>query len=127
MQNFPSVLDERGVTRLVLHTAVRSVAASTKTHLLADGERWTWQQLRDYTVAEIESRQGVQAYESPKLIGIFKGFSGRWGDQASAITRYAFEVCDGIWVGRPVTVTNWCKGADPFFATPIAERLAALA
>lgn len=126
MQNFPSVLDEQGVSRLVLRTAVRPVSSSTKTHLLADGTAWSWQQIRDYVISEIEMRQGAQAYESQKLIGIFKGFVSRWGDQASTITRYAFEVCDGVWVGRPVTVTSWCKKADPFFAEPIAERLSLL-
>lgn len=122
MRNFPSVLDEAGVPRLVVTTAVRTGAGS-KQHLLRGDEQWGWQETRDYVMEQIQLRQGPQAWEGHKLIGIFKGFASRWGAETPAICRYVFEVCDGIWMGRPVTVTSWCKGADHFFAEAITERI----
>jgi len=96
--------------------------SSSRTHLL-DGA-WDWRRVRDYVVSEIESRQGPQRFDHNKLIGIFKGFVGRWGaERAEAICRYAFESADGLWQGKPVSVTSWCANADPYFATPIAQRL----
>lgn len=126
MRNFPSMLDAEQGQRLVLTTSVRSESAS-KQHLLRRDEQWSWQEVRDYVLEQIQLRQGAQPLDGHKLIGIFKGFVGRWGDQAAPICRYVFETCDGIWMGRPVTVTSWCRNADPYFAQAISERLAACA
>jgi hypothetical protein len=124
MQNFMTELDLMGVSTLRVTSTVRP-SATSRTHLIS-GE-WDWRQVRDYVLTEMEERFGPQTTDSHKLIGIFKGFSARWGEQAGPISRYVFESCGGMWQGKRVTVTSWCKGADPYFATPIAERLARMA
>mgnify|MGYP000933641983 CR=1 FL=1 len=124
MRNFPSVLDQAGVPRMVVTASVRG--SVSKEHLLRSEEHWGWREVRDYVMDQIQTRQGAQTTDPNKLIGIFKGFVSRWGDQAPAICRYVFETCDGIWMGRPVTVTSWCKKADPFFSEAITDRLARL-
>lgn len=123
MQNFLTELDELGVARLTVHQSVRP--SQSRTHLV--GGSWDWRKVRDYVVCEIERRQGPQSYDHNKLIGIFKGFVARWGEEdAKSISEYVFEMADGVWQGRPVAVTSWCSGADPYFATPIAQRLVLL-
>ena len=89
-----------------------------------DGE-WGWEEVRDYVVTEIEKRFGTFPRHSNKEYGIFSGFVSRWGDQAAAIARHAFEVQDGRWKGSPISVTRFCRNSDPYFASVIAERLVA--
>jgi hypothetical protein len=93
------------------------------THLIASAESWGWEQLRDYVVSKIEDRFGSFPRETQKEYGIFTAFVARWGAQASAIARYAFETCDGVWRGAPISVNRFCKRSDPYFAIPIAEMM----
>lgn len=100
----------------------RVVASASRTHLTATGE-WTWEQLRDYTVSQIEQKWGARPRDPMKEAGIFKGFISRWGSQAETIARIAFEVHGGIWNGAPVSVQRFCKGSDPYFAAVIAKNI----
>jgi hypothetical protein len=131
MQNFDTELDTLGVTRVVkvseVSETVRQMRPNdSRTHLLTKAECWTWMELRDYVTTEIEARFGTQTQMGfYQAMGAFKGFIERWGgEQSAAISRYVFEVCDGMWLGKPVAPSRWCKNNDPFFAIPIAERLA---
>lgn len=129
MLNFDTDLDLAGVTRMVVvrdHVAVRS--APTKGHLAVSDESWTWRELRDYVVSGLTQRFGPPEHTDPhwavKEAGTFKGFIRRWGpERAASIARYAIEVCDARWQGRPITTKSFCQGSDPYFAIPIAERI----
>lgn len=128
MLNFETELDREGVTRMVVvkdHVAVRPEG---RTHLASDIDSWTWRELRDYVNEALVERFGLIEHTDPqwsvKEMGIFKGFIRRWGpERAARIAHYAIEVCDARWQGRPIKALSFCKGSDPFFATPIAERL----
>lgn len=129
LRNFDTELDVRGVTRMTVvkdHVAVRP--APSQTHLAADASDWTWRELRDFVVTGLAARFGAVEVTDPnwavKEVGTFKGFIKRWGpQQAASIAHYAIEVCDARWQGRPITVNSFCKGSDPYFAQPIADRL----
>jgi hypothetical protein len=133
LKNFPTELDRRGVSRIVTTTiretvALRPRAVVTRTHLAVDTSQWTWREFRDYVMGEIEARFGPSTPADPlwprKEVGIYKSFLDRWGaERAVAICRYAFDACDGRWQGQPITPYQFCKGSDPHFASPIAERL----
>lgn len=129
-------LDVQGVTRVV-HTitvAAPSVEATVEadagrsieqrtTHVgKADG--WTWQDLQAYVVQEIEARFGLFPRNACKESGIFKSFLARWGEQAPAIARFAFDSCDGYWRGAPISVNRFCKASDDYFASVIVASLA---
>jgi hypothetical protein len=86
-------------------------------------DQWDWRGLRDYVMARIEDRHGRVERDSLKEASVFKSFLKRWGDVAPDIARYALEDCGGQWNGRPVTMTSFCKGSDPYFGALIAERL----
>lgn len=88
-------------------------------------EQWTWGDLRDYVVTQIERYHGPQPRDHYKEMGIFKGFLGRWQEAAPAIARHAFEVERGMWRSAPISVSRFAKGSDPYFSIVIAERLAA--
>ena len=130
MQNFDTVLDVQGVSRMVIQESVvvkpRAAGPSSpsRTHLLT--EDWSWRELRDYVVAEVEKRQGSVDIDPVKLAAIFKGFVHRQPN-AQAIARYAFETLDGYWQNRPVDVYRFCKANDPFFARPISEQIGSAA
>lgn len=142
--DFPSELDLAGTTRLVVETAAPRVTetvtitpkaspkgtaeaaaypAQSMTHLAVAEEDWTWQQLRDYVMAQVEERHGEQLRDPRKESGIFKSFLDRWGKLAPAIAKLAFEFYDGWWRNAPITATRFCKGSDPYFAQVIADRL----
>lgn len=134
MRNFDTPLDEAGTTRLAVQSqqtvtqVVEQVEvvpkpATSRTDLLVMGEDWSWEQMRDYVVHEIEARFGAFPHDSIKEASIFKSFIGRHGKKAAAIAKHAFEVCDGRWAGAPISVTRFCKNSDPFFAEVIVERL----
>src|SRR5690606_17511487 len=88
---------------------------------------WEWSDLRDYVVYEIEERFGPFPRESAKEVGIFKAFMKRWGADAQAIAKYAFEVENGRWRGAPISIYRFCQNSDPYFAVPIMERIQAKA
>lgn len=88
----------------------------------AEGE-WTWSDLRDYVVTQIEQRFGTFPRDFKKEAGIFKSFLTRHGAAAGPIARLAFEIEDGYWAGAPISINRWCKNSDPFFADVLSARL----
>lgn len=95
----------------------------SKRWLMNPLSEWGWEELRDYVMGEIQSRQGAIPRNPLKEASIFKRFVKQWGDKAKPIAQYAFEVLDGMWAGAPVSVNRFCKGSDEFFAQEIARRL----
>jgi hypothetical protein len=89
-------------------------------------DQWTWSDLRDYVVIQIEKRYGQFPRRSEQEYGIFRAFLARWGEMAPAIARYSFEVCEGRWHSAPISLGRFAKGSDPYFAAVIAERLKSL-
>lgn len=92
-------------------------------HLARTDEDWTWRDLRDYVIDHLGKLHGDLHRDPLKESGIFKSFLKRWGDQAPAIARYAFEECGGKVDGDWVKLTSFCRNSDPFFAEPISQRL----
>lgn len=86
-------------------------------------EDWTWEDLRNYVVRRIEAVHGAFPRDPRKEKGIFSSFVSRHGQLAGAIAQFAFDVCDGIWKGSPISVTRFCKASDPYFADEIKARL----
>jgi hypothetical protein len=133
LRNFDDAIDNQGsITRLPVRTEVPEVTQEVIVRLQPsqargfagkDSAEWSWSDLRDYVVHHIEQRSGTFARDAKKEYGIFRGFLSRWGSHSGVISEAAFEVFDGRWGNEPVTITRWCKGSDPFFATPIAKRL----
>ncbi len=126
LMNFDTDLDAKGVVSAV--TVVETVAV---THRPSEGrswltkpvEQWDWRDLQDYVVHEIETRHGVFPRNSKKEYGIFSSFVSRWGAKAGRIAQYAFDVCEGRWIGAPISVFRFCKNSDPVFAQVIADKL----
>lgn len=130
MMNFDTELDVQGVTQLVaIRETVHVRRSPDRSHLLVAPERWSWRELRSYVLVEMERRFGPQdKLPRTRESSVFKSFIDRWGPEMSAaMARYIFEVCDGMWLGQPVTIYRWCKNSDPYFAVPLAERLAQIA
>lgn len=121
MRNFPTDLDEMGVSSRVVSgvSITERRRPAPKSHLASSHEDWTWEQLRDYLKANIS----VEGYEPFKVASIVKGFMARWGGQAVAIAKYLIEDEEGVWAGHPVTITSFCKGSDLYVASPVSERL----
>lgn len=114
----------------VAPTVVQTVAITptpSRSDLLVSEAEWTWSELRDYVVSQIEQRFGAFPRDSRKEYGIFTRFAKEYGAEAVAIAKYAFEVTEGWWQGAPISVNRFCKGSDPFFAEPIRARLADIA
>lgn len=128
MRNIDDELDLAGVSRLVITQTVTVTPHPTPrsqrmSYVGKSDEEWSWNDLQDYVVHQIESKRGSFARTVTKEYGIFKSFMSRWGSRGPAIARHAFEVCGGEWHGRPVTVESFCRGCDSWFAQPIADRL----
>ncbi len=88
-----------------------------------DGE-WDHLALRDWVIDQIESVRGVQPrLPAPHEAQLMLGFMGRWGDLAIPIARYAFDVCGGVWMGKPIAIERFAQGSDPYFAKEISRRL----
>jgi hypothetical protein len=88
-----------------------------------DPAAWTWEDLRNYVVRQIEAIHGPFPRDPVKEASIFRSFASRWGAQAGSIAQFALEDCEGRWAGAPISVTRFCKASDQYFAAPIAERL----
>lgn len=129
--------DAGGVVRLVITTEVvpqvvqrvtvtprRAPMSTAASYLARSHGQWTWSDLRDYVVAEVEARHGpIQGRAPAREAAIFKRFMREWGELAVPIARFAFAPPqDGNWAGV-VGITRFCKAADVDFAGPIAERL----
>lgn len=118
-ESAPTVLE----TVPVITERVITTPTASATHVMAPMDEWGWEELRDYVVGSIETRHGAFPRNMKTEHQIFKSFAKRWGNQAGAIARYAFEVSDGIWRGAPISVNRFCLNSDEFFASIIAERL----
>lgn len=102
---------------------VRVSPVAGASYLLKDDSQWTWEDLRDYVMGQIERYHGPQLRNPVKEAAIFKGFLTRHGDKAVAIARFAFEVQRGMWQRAPISANRFCKGSDPYFADVIKGRL----
>lgn len=130
LRNFDTELDVLGVSRLTKTVEVTEQVVVTphgpseaRTYVGVDPRSWTWSQLRDYVVAQIEERFGVFPRDSKKEYGIFNSFKSRWGERAGLIAVWVFEHAEGRWSGKPITVNRFCKASDKYFSAVIAERL----
>lgn len=121
-------------TPVVRDTVVATRLSESATHLSTPEASWGWEELRDYVIHEIETRQGPQPRDFRKEAGIFKSFLARYGVEIEpgkydatrpvAIAKVAFgPVFNGIWRSAPITVTRFCKGSDPYFGDVILKRL----
>jgi hypothetical protein len=111
------------VPTVVDTVVVRARPEDRTTQIGKDAATWTWEDLRNYVVTQIERRFGQFPRNPIKESGIFKGFLNRWGAQAGPIAITAFELYDGFWKGAPIQVTRFCQNSDRFFAEPVAALL----
>lgn len=102
-------------------TTSQAQSSAGRKHLLL--EEWNWSALRDYVISEIEKRRTISQRDATKEYGIFNSFVKRWGVHSRTIAEFAFGDCNGVWDGLVVSPTSFCKNADVWFATPIAEHL----
>lgn len=109
---------------VVERVAVRPLSQARAYLAKADAD-WTWQDLRDLVVHEMEARFGEQLRDPLKEAGIFKAFLSRWQHMAPMIARYAYSEAGaaGWWMGAPVRPARFCAAADETFALPIAQRI----
>lgn len=119
LQNPTRVVETVPVVTEKVH--VTPVAGAS--YLLKEDSQWTWENLRDYVMGQIEEFHGPQLRNAMKEAAIFKGFMKRHGDKAVGIARFAFEVQRGMWQRAPISVNRFCAGSDPYFADPIKDRL----
>jgi|JI9StandDraft_2_1071091.scaffolds.fasta_scaffold02486_17 hypothetical protein len=127
---FTTTVEELGITDKVevipseqaMEIISRPTVSQGKTHLTATAP-WTWEQMRDYVIGEIQARWGARPRDPLKESGIFKGFINRWGDKSEPIARAAFEVYNGVWNGAPIAVERFSKGSDPYFAEVLSKNV----
>lgn len=122
---FLDIIDDNGSVESVETERIspKPAVVESATHLLVTSQSWSWEQLRDYVLTEIQKAHGPQVRNIPKENAIFKSFANRWGDKASAIARYAFEIQQGYWHRAPITVGRFAKGSDEYFAQVIVDQL----
>lgn len=94
-----------------------------KGYLLRAPEAWTWEDLRDYVVAQIEARFGVFPRDQRKEYGIFARFAKQYGPDAGRIARYVFDLEDGMWCGAPISIYRFTKASDAYFGDVILSRI----
>lgn len=136
MIDFDSVLETEGKTRVLsVKTAVLPVVETVTVtarpsqvptaFLTQQPEQWSWEQLRNYVIDQIQKYHGPQLRNPLQESGIFKGFISRHGANAARIAKHAFSERGeaGMWVSAPISVTRFCKNQDPFFAAPILAKL----
>lgn len=142
LQDYDTPLDTAGVTEMIIRSTVvlpePEIRVTTEVDPPAyDGpidahagfvgkpdEFWSWSDLRDYVVREIQSRFGPFPRNPKTEASIFKSFLGRHEGHAPAIARFAFESHDGYWCGAPISVNRFCKASDAYFAAVILASLA---
>ena len=107
----------------VVTERVHVTAVSGAAYLLKEDSQWSWEDLRDYVMGQIEEFHGPQLRNTMKESSVFKGFMARHGVKAVGIARFAFEQQRGMWQRAPISVNRFCKGSDPYFADPISARL----
>lgn len=81
-----------------------------------------WEAVRNYVIGQLEEIAPFPR-EPRRENTIFMGFQDRWGDQAMAIARYAFEQAGGEWLGAPMSVARFDRASDRVFAAKIAALL----
>ena len=108
---------------IVQTVTVTTLPSESRAYLSRPVEQWSWSDLRDYVVHQIESRFGTFPRDAKKEYGIFSRFHKAYGEKAGLIAKHAFEVSDGWWANAPISVNRFCKGSDPYFAEPILARL----
>lgn len=108
---------------LIERTTSRPLSTTQAAHMLRPADQWDWRDLRDYVIAEITTRFGEPHRDPVREASIFKGFLSRWGARAVDIAQTVFVVYGGKWNKEPVSITRFCKNADPSFAQVIADRL----
>lgn len=101
----------------------RIVSNISRSDLTVNGSFTTWEQLRDYVCAAIESQVGAFPRNPVKEKAIFSSFMNRWDERAEAIARRAVEVHGCWWQNAPLSVNRFCKGSDPYFAEIIASQI----
>lgn len=111
------------VTAPVVQERVSVTPVAGAAYLAKPDAQWTWEDLRDYTMSQIESFHGPQVRNAMKEASIFKSFLSRHGEQAVAIARFAFEVQRGMWQRAPIAANRFCKASDVYFADVIKDRL----
>jgi hypothetical protein len=131
--NFDPALDPRLRNSVTVRTAPVPVEpvvtaaplSSRRGYTMRPDAEWTWEDVRDFVVAEIERCHGRQPRDPVREASTFRGFVSRWGPaRAAAIARFAFaEPQRGYWHGAPIATTRFTKGSDEYFARPIAEAL----
>lgn len=124
-QTIPAVRETLTVTRPEPVAAPVQSREARTTDVGKDPHAWSWEDLRNYVVREIETRFGEFPKDPIRLRAIFYSFHQRHGELAGPIAKAAFELHGGRWKGAPVSVTRFCKGSDQYFAIPIKERLPA--
>lgn len=102
---------------------VHVTPVSGAAYLLKEDAQWTWEDLRDYVMGQIEQFHGPQIRNSMKESSIFKSFHSRHGAKSVGIARFAFEQQRGMWQRAPIAVNRFCKASDVYFADVIAARL----
>jgi hypothetical protein len=108
----------------VVRETVRVTAVAGAAYLLKEDGSWSWEDLRDYVMSQIEQYHGPQVRNTTKEAAVFRSSLDRHGDKGVRIARYAFEVNRGMWQRAPISVNRFCKGSDPYFADKIKSRLA---
>lgn len=103
--------------------SITPMPSQSRTHLMTDHESWGWAEIRDYVVTEIEARTGPFPRDARKEASIFKRWVSKYGSDAPAIAKYAFEVCDGRWRGAPISINRFCKGSDFWYSDVILDHL----
>jgi hypothetical protein len=93
-------------------------------YLIKPDSSWGWEELRDYVVAQIESRFGPFPRELAREKSVFSSFKDRFGSKAPEIARFAFEVEKGMWGNAPIRITRFQRASDEWFAAVILRRLA---
>lgn len=127
MAFFLDIEDDEGyeaVEVTVSQAEAPRVELESVTHLMVESQNWSWEQLRDYTLGQIQALHGPQPRNPVKEKAIFQSFIDRWGpSNASSIAKYAFEISHGMWQRAPISVNRFTKNSDPFFAQVIATQL----
>lgn len=107
---------------VIQRVTVEPVAA--RSDLLVEAERWGWAELRDYVVAQIQTRFGAFPRDARKEYGIFNRYFTAYGMDGIRVSEFAFgPVCEGWWGGAPISINRYCKASDAYFTEPILVRL----
>ena len=123
VQGIEEIVQEAPV---VFHQEISATPTGTSeaAHLLKPAAEWTWSELRDYVITEIERRFGKMTRNPAKEAGIIKSFIGRYGvEDAVLIAMAAYEVYEGVWRSAPVRFERFTKGNDQYFSNIILARL----